>query len=424
MELDFSNSYRKSGIPFINDFPWGTHICCFYQTKSDLIDIFIPFFRAGLENQEYCVWVVGEPISKAEATQALKNAIPNFHAFAQQIEFISPNEWYLKYGIFDSGKVLETWLEKLAQIRSQGYEGLRVSGSAKWLNKRYWKAFMDYEDKLNRIIGINNIVCLCAYELADCGIHEVLDLVNNHQFSFIKCKYDWKYSNNSLAKFDRLHLIGKMAASVAHEIRNPMTSVRGFIQLLQSKKDFLAYQDYFDLMLEELDRANRIISEYLSLARDRKNNLEAINLNDVLYSLLPLLQADAYKEDKDIIIRTGEIPDLNLDPREIRQVILNLAQNGLEAMKERGVLEFLIYMEENQVILEVKDSGTGIPEEIINKLGTPFVTTKENGTGLGLSICFNILESYKARVKVKSSTNGTTFKIYFPCYQPNITSAC
>ncbi|MGI6450793.1 MAG: MEDS domain-containing protein [Desulfitobacteriia bacterium] len=423
METEFSSHLRKSGIPFINDIPWGTHICGFYQTKKDLIDISIPFFRAGLENNEFCIWVVAEPLSTAEANYVLRNALPDFNTFASQIEILSPNEWYLKYGKFDRDKVLEAWTDKYAQILARGYEGLRVCGSTKWLHKRYWKTFMDYENKLEEIIGEYNIVCLCAYQLDDCEIHEVLDLVNNHQFSFIKCKHDWQSSRKSLAKFDRLHLIGKMAASVAHEIRNPMTSVKGFIQLLQSKQDFTAYQEYFTLMLEELDRANGIISEYLSLARERENNLQMQNLNRILASLLPLLQADALKEDKDIIIRSGEIPDLLLDPKEIRQVILNLARNGLEAMNQSGVLEFLTYVEENQVILEVRDSGNGIPEEILNNLGTPFMTTKENGTGLGLSICFNILESYNARVKVQSSASGTTFKIYFPFYEQNLTIA-
>jgi signal transduction histidine kinase len=226
-----------------------------------------------------------------------------------------------------------------------------------------------------------------------------------------------------MAKFDRLRLVGKMAASVAHEIRNPMTSVKGFLQLLQSKDDFKAYQDYFALMLEELDRANDIITGYLSLARERGTNPEMYNLNDILTSLLPLLQADALKEDKEIVFRPGEIVDLHIDPKEIRQVILNLARNGLEAMNQGGVLEFSTYMEDEKVVLEVKDTGSGIPEEILSKLGTPFLTTKEGGTGLGLSISFNILENYRAHVKVNSSSSGTTFKISFPYYHQNYSIA-
>lgn len=393
------------------------------RLRANLIDISSPYFQAGLENNEYCLWVVADPLSTAEAYHALDNSIPNFDSYAPQIEILSPNEWYLKYGKFDGDKVLETWIEKLNYVRSQGYEGLRVCGSTKWLKKRYWKAFMDYEHKLEETIGAYNIIALCAYQLTDCEAHEVIDLVNNHQFSFIECRNDWKCSKGSMAKFDRLRLVGQMAASVAHEIRNPMTSVKGFLQLLQSKDDFKAYQDYFALMLEELDRANDIITEYLSLARERGTNPQMYNLNDILTSLLPLLQADALKEDKEIVCHSGEIVDLHIDPREIRQVILNLARNGLEAMNQGGVLEFSTYMEDEKVVLEVKDTGSGIPEEILSKLGTPFLTTKESGTGLGLSISFNILESYRAHVTVNSSSSGTTFKISFPYYHQNYSIA-
>ncbi|MGI6685229.1 MAG: MEDS domain-containing protein [Bacillota bacterium] len=404
---------RKTGITFIDDIPWGTHICGFYETNDDLVDILVPYFKAGLENNEFCMWVVSDPISVDEAAEVLKNAIPEYETYLSQIEIIHDSNWYTKNGYFRGEEVLEGWLAKINYAITKGYEGLRLCGSTTWLNKRLWKTFLDYEADIEREIGKLKMIALCPYRLGQCGIHEILDVVNNHQFSFIKSKYDWKYSN-AITKFDRLKLISQMAAGIAHEVRNPMTTVRGFIQLLQSKNDFQSYNDYFNIMIDELDRANDIISEYLSLARDKDKNVQKHNLNSIINALYPLLQADAVKEDKDIIFHPGEIENILVDPKDIRQVILNLSKNGLEAMKAGGVLEIRTFMEETGAALEIKDTGNGIPEEIINDLGTPFLTTKENGTGLGLSVCFKILDSYNAKVKVDSSPQGTRFIISFP----------
>lgn len=193
-----------------------------------------------------------------------------------------------------------------------------------------------------------------------------------------------------------------------------MTSVKGFIQLLQNNQDLKKYQEYFKLMVDELDRANTIITEYLSLAKEKDREIQQHNLNSILTSLMPLLQADARKEDKDIILFAGQIDDIFVDSKDIRQVIFNLVRNGLESMPNGGTLEIRTYMDNNDVMLEVKDHGVGIPEEIIANLGTPFLTTKENGTGLGLSVSYKILKSYNATINVKSSSEGSIFTIRFP----------
>lgn len=414
MGMKAIDNLRKAGITFIDDIPWGTHICSFFETKDDLLEILIPYFKAGLENNEFCMWIVSEPISVNEATDVLKNAISEYESYLPQIEILHDSQCYTKNGDFLGEEVLQGWSAKVNNAITKGYEGLRLCGSTTWLNNRIWKTFMDYEAGVEKEIGRLKMIALCPYEFGMCGLHEILDVVNNHQFSFIKSKNDWKY-HNTIAKFDRLNLISQMAAGIAHEVRNPMTTVRGFIQLLQSKNDFQSYHDYFKIMIDELDRANGIISEYLSLAQEKGSDVQKHNLNSIINALYPLLQADAVKEDKDVILHTGEIKNILVDSKDIRQVILNLSKNGLEAMTAGGVLEIRTYMGEMGVVLEIKDTGHGIPEEIINNLGTPFVTTKENGTGLGLSISFKILDSYNAKIKVDSSPKGTSFIITFPC---------
>jgi two-component system, sporulation sensor kinase E len=222
-----------------------------------------------------------------------------------------------------------------------------------------------------------------------------------------------KQIETEMARLERFNLVGEMAAGIAHEIRNPMTVIRGFLQYLSTKKDCMQYRDYYDLMVAELDRANSIISEFLSIARSRAVELKRHNLNDIIKSLYPLIHADATFGDKEIKIELGEIISLDLDEKEIRQLILNLVRNGMEAMQPGRCLTIKTCMEHGEVVLSVQDQGTGIAPEVLEKLGTPFFTTKEKGTGLGLAVCYSIAARHNASIEVKTGSEGSIFHIRF-----------
>ena len=217
-----------------------------------------------------------------------------------------------------------------------------------------------------------------------------------------------------VAKLERLNVIGQLAAGLAHEVRNPMTTIRGFLQLLQNKTELLTYKSYFDLMIEELDRTNAIITDFLSIAKNKPTELKRQCLNKLLTSLFPLLLADAYCQCKKCIFEPGVLIDLDIDTNEITQLVLNFARNGLEAMPPRGCLTINTFMEGQNVVLSVRDEGTGIKTEDISKLGTPFFTTKEGGTGMGLPMCYSIADRHNALIEVKTGPHGTTFLVRFP----------
>lgn len=224
-----------------------------------------------------------------------------------------------------------------------------------------------------------------------------------------------KLMEKEITRMDRLHLVGEMAAGIAHEIRNPMTTVRGFLQSFMRRKEFTQFNSQLELMISELDRANSIITEYLSLARTKPVNQSLQSLKAILGTLLPLIESDALLKGMWIITElSGDIPDLILDAQEIRQLILNFARNGLEAMSPGGQLTVGTFREAEQVVLFIQDQGEGIPPELQQKLGTPFLTTKENGTGLGLSICYSIAHRHNAKIDVKTGITGTTFMVKFP----------
>lgn len=222
-----------------------------------------------------------------------------------------------------------------------------------------------------------------------------------------------KRMERELVRLDRLNLIGEMAAGISHEVRNPMTTVRGFLQLIRDKEEVKNYKSYFDIMIGELDRANSILTEFLSISRTKKTERRLQNLNAIVTSMSPLLEASAVSGNKGIEILLEELPDVLLDDKETRQVILNLSCNGLEAMEEGGTLTIRTFVLEDEAILEVRDQGRGISPELMSRLGTPFLTTKNEGTGLGLAICYGIVARHEARLEVESGESGSTFRVRF-----------
>lgn len=217
-----------------------------------------------------------------------------------------------------------------------------------------------------------------------------------------------------MTRLDRLNIIGEMAASIAHEIRNPMTTVRGLLQFIGNKKEFIKHKQHFSLMITELDRANSIITEFLSLSKDKAMEFEENNLNTIIQDIYPLLQADALFNNCEIKLNLQSIPNIPLNKSSIRQLIFNLVRNALDAMPKNGIIHISTETTDSKILLSVKDSGVGIPLEIKDKLGTPFFTTKENGTGLGLAICYRIVQRHGATLTVDSEPGkGTIFTIKF-----------
>lgn len=219
-----------------------------------------------------------------------------------------------------------------------------------------------------------------------------------------------------LARLERLNLIGQLAAGISHEIRNPLTTVKGFLQLFGSKSNYAQDKEYMELMISEIDRANEIITNFLSLAKADLDNVKPKNINEVINKVFPMLQADAFTNNKEVVVDLNILPDIMINENEIKQLILNLVRNGLEVTPEHGSVIISTYLQEDKVVLAIKDHGTGIPREIQEKIGTPFFTTKESGTGLGLAISIGIAQRHKAIFEFKTGNNGTIFYTIFPTY--------
>ncbi|MFZ5642964.1 MAG: PAS domain S-box protein [Bacillota bacterium] len=232
-------------------------------------------------------------------------------------------------------------------------------------------------------------------------------------FTIINDITELRQLQKEIARLDQLNLVGEMAASIGHEVRNPMTTVRGFLQLLAKKEECSKHKDYLYLMIEELDRANLIISEFLSLAKNKTAELTMKNLKSIVENLFPLIQADAMESDMYTNLQLENVPDLLLDEKEIRQLILNLVRNGLESMSPGGEMTIKTFVDKEGIVLAVQDDGKGIAPEVLKKIGTPFFTTKEAGTGLGLAVCNSIASRHNAKIDIETNLRGTTFFVRF-----------
>jgi two-component system cell cycle sensor histidine kinase/response regulator CckA len=193
---------RKTGIDLIDNASWGTHFCQFYQTQEDLIDILVPYFKAGLENNEFCMWITAEPLNAKKAKASLKKVVRNLDDYIEkgQIEILDFSQWYTKSGRFDADDVLDGWVEKEKQALERGFDGLRLSGNTFWLEDNDWRGFAEYEEMINDIIENYKMLAVCSYSLDKGGATEIMDVIANHQFALAKQKNRWKIIESSKQK--------------------------------------------------------------------------------------------------------------------------------------------------------------------------------------------------------------------------------
>lgn len=220
-----------------------------------------------------------------------------------------------------------------------------------------------------------------------------------------------------IQKTEKLNVVGQLAASVAHEIRNPMTSVRGFIQLLSSSKNLSKEEkQYVSISLEELDRANSIIDDYLSLGREQSiKGQQRIDAAVELKKSINALTSYAHLRNVELLFDYKESVFVKGESGRLQQLFINLIKNGIEAIADSGKIVVTVHKSKKDAVIVISDNGEGMNEEQIENLGLPFYSTKDKGTGLGLMVCLRIIKEMGGKLEVHSKEGtGTTFEIVFP----------
>jgi signal transduction histidine kinase len=192
--MAMSTKLRPTGIDVVGSKPWGTHFCHFYETRKDLLDTLVPYFKAGLESKEFCQWVISPPLAEEEARSALRQVLPELDRYLveRSMEILPNDVWYLEGGVFDLHRVLNGWQEKLHQALARGYAGMRVTSDATGRQKRDWRAFCDYERELNEFVTNRHMIVLCTYPLETSAAAEVMDAARTHEFAVAKRNGNWE----------------------------------------------------------------------------------------------------------------------------------------------------------------------------------------------------------------------------------------
>lgn len=226
---------------------------------------------------------------------------------------------------------------------------------------------------------------------------------------------DKRRAEELLSRSEKLSLVGELAAGIAHEIRNPLTTIKGFIQLFQQG---IRKEEYFHVILKEFNRVEDIIKEFLSLAKPQEIRLKPVSVPSLLNEIATLLESEVHLKNVEFVIEIEEgIPTVMCDINQIKQVLLNLCKNSIEAIdiNRKGFIKIYASVKDKHLCIEVIDNGVGINEERLRRLGEPFFSNKEKGTGLGLMICFRIIKEHKGTIIFESVENqGTTAKIRLP----------
>ena len=189
-----SNSLRFTGIPFIETTPRGAHVCAFYSSSQDLMELSVPYFTSGLLQHEFCVWIPSKDLSVRKAVEAIRKALPagDRHRLEGQLEIISQEDWYFNNGRLDTVGSLKGCLKKLSQGLEQGYKGVRLSGVPPW-ERSERRNFLEYEKKVDSMVAQKQALVMCAYPIRQYKLDEFMEMIRHHGSVLVKSKGKWQH---------------------------------------------------------------------------------------------------------------------------------------------------------------------------------------------------------------------------------------
>ncbi|HYR76480.1 MAG TPA: MEDS domain-containing protein [Pyrinomonadaceae bacterium] len=297
---------RKTGINVIGDLPWGAHFCYFYETKKDLLDILIPYFKTGLENKEFCLWIISdsELLTVEEATSALRDALPDLDRYVAErsLEIVGHDDWFLEGKTFDRYTVADRFKRKLNEALARGYAGMRVNGSPAWLSDAGPKELKRFEAELDKLFPNERTIAACTYPLATIGPDEIFDVVRTHQFAIARRQGEWEIIETqeliqAKAEIESLNeALEQRVIERTNELRVANEELRK--EIIERK----SAEEKFKATSEQL----RALSAKLQSAKEEEATRIAREIHDELGSALTALNWDLELIEEDLNQEEGD----------------------------------------------------------------------------------------------------------------------
>jgi two-component sensor histidine kinase len=416
-----------SGIQAVGDLPWGTHFCQFYEGRSDLADALVPYFKAGLENNEKCLWVTSEPFGREDARDSLRAAVPDLdqREARGQIEIIDFHNWYLRAGNLDADETVSQWLGRAHAAVTEGYSGLRLTGNTFWLECDGFDEFADYENKVNQEFSSQPILALCSYCLNRCRPTDVLEVVRNHQFALTRRRGSWEVIEDASLKqarseleslnselerrvLDRttaleraLHDKNELFREVHHRVRNNLQIISSLVRMkLRQTRSEEIKKGYTDI----LGRVDAIALVHDALYAS--DELTKVPVSDYLKKLCGSLVQLRGREDKVSIRLEAEDADISLDKAvTLGLITTELVTNALKHAfpdGRRGEILVRFSCKSRQCTLVVSDDGVGLANQ-------QFDLQSRSGLRLVASLALQLGAELR-----ETSEPGTTIHLQFP----------
>lgn len=415
----------NSGIDAVGAVAWGTHFCQFYETVGDLVDTLVPYFKAGLEAGERCMWVAAPPLRAADATDALRNAVPDLdqRLARGEIEIVDHERWYIAEGTkTGADEVITGWMRRKEEALARGFAGFRLTGNTYFLEASDWDDFAEYERKVNACFCDQRVLALCSYCTLRCDAGGAMDVVQNHEFALARRRGTWtmiesasvKRAKEALREANeelearveqrtadlRSALAEKdvLLREVHHRVKNNLQVVSAFLHLRARRSADAAGREAFAETLRRI-KAMSLVHESLY---GHGGAADAIEFGDYLRSLATAV-AESYGMSRRISIRLetrGGRVDLN------SAVPLGLAaseaiSNALKHAFPEGrpgciSLSFTAPTADQEGKIVVRDDGIGLP-----------VSRPISGRGAGLSLAEALARQVGGRLSVTSNEVGT-----------------
>lgn len=434
---------RDLAIPAIGMAPWGTHFCQFYDTKQDLLDTLVPFFRAGLENNEKCVWITSEPLDTDDATEALSRQVDDLERriAAGQMWFLPHESWYGDSGGDQSERYLQAIAPGIELALQEGYAGLRGTGNASWVQPSCWKPYMDYEEGIGLRYGDQPLIALCTFPLAMCDSVKMIDVLMRHRYGLIR-QADWtliepSQDKRATAAVEQMNVAlaertTQLQAALAdlrgfsrwitHDLRVPLASVTSFGDLL-AQEWAERLDDRGREALEGLrrgaSRMDQLIAGTLaySTVQNATPNIVPLDLRAIVGQVWPTVAGAA----RPASLQVGDLPMAHGDRRLLTQALEALLGNAAKytAGRSDALVQVGATVADGETVYHVRDNGIGFDmadaDAIFGAFTRLHAVTESEGTGLGLTVAKEIITRHGGRIWAEGEVGaGAAFYFTLP----------